>query len=154
VKKKESAPERIPLYDSNNMNPDDLDFRVKEKVNEEGTTQRTIEFDMNEGTSQSILLFPEETSTEYQIKVNPHKSEPIPAPKKPAVRVTESGYNSAGEKSNIDQLENVPAYVRKKVQIDQQPTTDTTISKFSLSTDEDNNVRLRQNNSYLYDNVD
>ena len=152
VKKRESAPERIPLYDLNS-NSGETDFRVKEKTNVEGIKQRTIEFDLTDKPSQT--LFPEENFTKYEVKVNPQKvAEPIENSVKNTGRTKETGYTSTDEKTNIEQLESVPAYVRKNVKIDQKPKTDTTISKYSLSTDEENNIRLRQNNSYLYDNVD
>lgn len=151
VKKRESAPERIPLYESTSS---EMDFKVKEKTNTEGLKQRTIEFDLSE-KKPAQTLFPEENFTKYEVKVNPQKaSEPVENSSKNTGRTKETGYTSTDEKSNIEQLESVPAYVRKNVKIDQKPKTDTTISKYSLSTDEDNNIRLRQNNSYLYDNVD
>jgi len=153
VKKRESAPERIPLYDSHHSGADETEFKVREKTNVEGIKQRTIEFDLTDKPSQT--LFPDENFTKYEVKVNPHKvAEPIENSVKNTGRTKETGYTSTDEKSNIEQLESVPAYVRKNVQIDQKPKTDTTISKYSLSTDEENNIRLRQNNSYLYDNVD
>jgi cell division protein FtsZ len=153
VKTRNTQPERIPLYD--NHNPDELNFQVKEKTNGEGLTQRTIEFDMIEKKTQTINLASEEM-TEYEVKVNPQKtSEKTTETKKGHSKLKETtGYTSIDEKSNIEELENTPAYVRKNVKIDQNPKTDTTISKYSLTTDEDNNIRLRQNNSYLYDNVD
>ncbi|MDR2038893.1 MAG: cell division protein FtsZ [Bacteroidales bacterium] len=60
------------------------------------------------------------------------------------------------ENANIDELENVPAYIRKKVKIDNQaPGSENEVSKYTLSSDEETNtVRLRDNNSYLYDVVD
>ncbi len=153
VKTRDTQPERIPLYD--NHNPDELNFQVKEKTNGEGLTQRTIEFDMIEKKTQTINLASEEM-TEYEVKVNPQKTaEKATETKKGHSKLKETtGYTSIDEKSNIEELENTPAYVRKNVKIDQKPKTDTTISKYSLTTDEDNNIRLRQNNSYLYDNVD
>jgi cell division protein FtsZ len=152
VRKKDSQPERIPLYDTHS--PEELDFQVKEKTNGEGTVQRTIEFDLSEKKSQPVNLSIDEKNTEYEVKVKPQKGTEKSDSKKNHNRVKETGYTSVDEKSNIEELENTPAYVRKNVKIDQKPKTDNTISKYSLSTDEDNNIRLRQNNSYLYDNVD
>jgi cell division protein FtsZ len=152
VKNRDSQPERIPLYD--NHHPDEFNFQVKEKTNNDGLVQRTIEFDLNEKKPQMVNLV-EDKITEYEVKVNPQKNEKVSEGKKSHSKMKETtGYTSVDEKSNIEELENTPAYVRKNVKIDQKPKTDTTISKFSLSTDEDNNIRLRQNNSYLYDNVD
>lgn len=55
----------------------------------------------------------------------------------------------------VDELENIPAYRRKnsgffglKKKVDEK------FSRFSISSDENNNVILRENNSYLHDNVD
>jgi cell division protein FtsZ len=59
------------------------------------------------------------------------------------------------ENANIDELENTPAYLRKKIKIDSQACgTENEVSKYTLSSDKDNTVRLRDNNSYLYDVVD
>ncbi len=154
-KKRESTAERIPLYENVHHSLDELDFHVKDKTNSEGSPQRTIEFNLNEPKSKPLTLFPDEKFTEYEVKVNPQKAaQRVVDIKKNHGRMKESGYTSTDEKSNIEQLENVPAYVRKNVKIDQKPKGDNTISKVSLSTDEDNNPRLRQNNSYLYDQVD
>jgi len=61
----------------------------------------------------------------------------------------------------IDELENEPAYKRKlrmqqsiEQQTQESKKEDNTISNFSLSEDEDGNIKLRENNSYLHDNVD
>ena len=61
------------------------------------------------------------------------------------------------EKLNIDDLENTPAYTRKKkIKLDSQFSgTEKEVSKYTLSTDKkENTVRLRDNNSYLHDVVD
>ena len=59
------------------------------------------------------------------------------------------------ENANIDELENTPAYIRKKIRIDNQLLgTEKEMSKYTLSSDKDNTVLLRDNNSYLYDVVD
>jgi len=61
------------------------------------------------------------------------------------------------EKANIDELENTPAYTRKKKnKLENQILgTEKEVSKYTLSQDKkENTVRLRDNNSYLYDVVD
>ncbi|MFY0629914.1 MAG: cell division protein FtsZ [Flavobacteriaceae bacterium] len=54
---------------------------------------------------------------------------------------------------NIDEIERQPAYKRLGVDLDQ---TDATISKSktSLSTDDNDDIQLKSNNSFLHDNVD
>ncbi len=69
----------------------------------------------------------------------------------------EAGYNIKDDRENIEDLENEPAYVRKKVHIrNNNYSTEDNISKYSLSEDENYDVRIRPRpgNSYLHDNVD
>ena len=55
----------------------------------------------------------------------------------------------------VDELENIPAYRRKKIKLKGfQKKFEQKLSRFSLSPDEDENIVLRDNNSYLHDNVD
>ena len=60
------------------------------------------------------------------------------------------------ENANIDELENTPAYIRKQIKLDNQRAgVEKEVSKYTLSSDKKTNtVRLRDNNSYLYDVVD
>ena len=59
------------------------------------------------------------------------------------------------ENVSIDELENTPAVVRKKIKLENQLSgTESEVSKYTLSSDNENNIRLRDNNSYLYDVVD
>ncbi len=58
----------------------------------------------------------------------------------------------------VDELENIPAYKRKQ-QAEQRAENsiqneENFISKFSLSEDENGKIKIRENNSYLHDNVD
>ncbi len=56
---------------------------------------------------------------------------------------------------NIQELENVPAYKRKEIALQQTPPSDESqVSRFSLLQDEDGNVEIKNNNSFLHDNVD
>ena len=57
---------------------------------------------------------------------------------------------------NIEALENEPAYKRKKIKLDNpKHSKESKISRYTLSDDdEENKTRLRENNSYLHDNVD
>ncbi|MFD1258880.1 cell division protein FtsZ [Mucilaginibacter terrae] len=55
---------------------------------------------------------------------------------------------------NIQELENVPAYKRKEISLQQTPASnESQISKFSLS-ENDGTTEIRKNNSFLHDNVD
>ena len=56
---------------------------------------------------------------------------------------------------NIQEMENVPAYRRKEIALQQTAQSDESqVSKFSLMPDKDGNTEIRNNNSFLHDNVD
>jgi cell division protein FtsZ len=56
---------------------------------------------------------------------------------------------------NIQEMENIPAYKRKEIALQQTPPSDESqISRFSLLSDEEGKIEIRNNNSFLHDNVD
>ncbi len=56
---------------------------------------------------------------------------------------------------NIDEIEKEPAYKRMGVELDKTiPSSQTNKSKTVLGVDENNDLQLRSNNSFLHDNVD
>jgi cell division protein FtsZ len=73
-------------------------------------------------------------------------------------KLKERGYLSSSGDDEIEELENVPAYVRKKIPIDQQKHSDNQeVSRYRLtdeSSDDEGGPKLRPDNSYLHDNVD
>ncbi len=55
----------------------------------------------------------------------------------------------------LTEMEQEPAYMRKNVVLTNiPPSSESNISRYSLSEDEDNKIELKQNNSFLHDNVD
>lgn len=55
----------------------------------------------------------------------------------------------------INDLEKEPAYKRRNISLDETPhSSESNVSRYTLSEDEDNKTNLRQNNSFLHDNVD
>jgi cell division protein FtsZ len=56
---------------------------------------------------------------------------------------------------NLQEMENIPAYKRKEIALQQTPASDESqISRFSLLPDDEGNTGIRNNNSFLHDNVD
>lgn len=56
---------------------------------------------------------------------------------------------------NIDEIEKQPAYKRMGVDLSEtEPSSLNTASRTSLEVDEDDNIKLKSNNSFLHDNVD
>jgi len=87
-------------------------------------------------------------------KTNPH-SEPDRSEKKlsdRARKLREISYSPKG--NNIDEMENIPAYKRKKVLISHTVVSkESEVARYSLN-DNDGTTELKSNNSFLHDNVD
>lgn len=57
--------------------------------------------------------------------------------------------------NGLQELENIPAYQRKQMQLQQiQHSSESQVSRFTLTNDEDGETEIRPNNSFLHDNVD
>ena len=65
------------------------------------------------------------------------------------------GVSSKTMKENIEAFEDVPAYVRRNMLPDNsEKPSDSKLSRFTLTTDDEDGPVLRENNAYLNDNVD
>ncbi|WP_405576013.1 cell division protein FtsZ [Winogradskyella sp. Asnod2-B02-A] len=64
-------------------------------------------------------------------------------------------FNYKFNTAKIDEIEKVPAYKRHGVNLeDAQHSSETKASRMSVGTDENDDIQLRSNNSFLHDNVD
>jgi len=109
-----------------------------------------------------------EDSEEYILMEQKEESDPETREKKLADRVRslretheklkDRGYLNSSEDEEIEELENVPAYVRKKIPIKKEKhSDDQEVSRYRLTDeagDDEGGPKLRPDNSYLHDNVD
>ncbi|WP_296382189.1 cell division protein FtsZ [Winogradskyella sp.] len=64
-------------------------------------------------------------------------------------------FNYKFNNAKIDEIEKEPAYKRQGVNLeDAQHSSETSASRLSVGTDDNDDVQLRSNNSFLHDNVD
>lgn len=130
------------------LQDDAADFMAKPKIetkvsmeNElygsKNVKQKTFEFEINSGGFDEFEeLYGNQGKKEYSAA-----SEPL-------------DFTQTSEET-VDELENIPAYRRKNSKFFSfKKKVDEKFSRFSISPDENNNVVLRDNNSYLHDNVD
>jgi len=117
--------------------------------------QRTIEFDISgSNPDQQFILYdkPEQEQNETGRK---KMAERVKRLRKSHEQVKEQLYGKAKDENAIENLENEPAYVRKKIKLeDTKHSSESKLSKYSLSEDEEKNSKLREDNPYLHDNVD
>jgi cell division protein FtsZ len=65
------------------------------------------------------------------------------------------GLSNKTMKENIDTFEDVPAYVRRNLSLAApEGGAESKLSKFTLTSDDNDEPVLRENNAYLNDNVD
>jgi cell division protein FtsZ len=124
--------------------------------------QRTFDFDIhNEQDEEHFIVKHKKDKDSVSEKQVPMGKDEM------LEKLRENRDNSSGESKNvlrdlknIEALENEPAYKRKKIKIDQpKHSKDSKISRYTLSDDDTDQegkkkTRLRENNSYLHDNVD
>jgi cell division protein FtsZ len=57
--------------------------------------------------------------------------------------------------AGVSELEKEPAYIRRKVELSEVPSSsDSEVSKYTLSSDDNSSTEIKTNNSFLHDNVD
>jgi len=118
--------------------------------------------------SLSFGVKDKEDSEEYILMDQSEEADPETREKKLADRVRnlretheklrDRGYLSSRGDEEIEELENVPAYVRKNIPIDQQKhSEEKEVSRYRLTDNKEEGEegpKLRPDNSYLHDNVD
>jgi len=140
----------------------DTAFGVENKTSEDYEdqdyiiSQRTIEFDKNfEEENKSGIKKKSQARQKNDLSKKSVSPDKGTIKKRSVSHTKEKGYNIIDNDDNIDELENEPAYKRKKVKIvDHEHSQDSDISKYSLSEDEENKTELKTDNPYLHDNVD
>lgn len=125
--------------------------------------KRSIITDMDEESQGTIDFGSEEKEESVLARGRKHNQDGEPGSKSDATLrkvkhmqniMKKEGLSNKAMKDNIDTFEDVPAYVRKNLALgDSSKAADSKVSKFTLSSDDDEPV-LRENNAYLNDNVD
>ncbi|OFY58283.1 MAG: cell division protein FtsZ [Bacteroidetes bacterium RBG_13_46_8] len=65
------------------------------------------------------------------------------------------GLSNKTMKENIDTFEDVPAYIRRNISLSSSDTqSESKLSRFTLTSDDEEGPVLRENNAYLNDNID
>ncbi len=113
-------------------------------------------------TNQGVIDF----DLDGDISISPPPARPAPPPadknegtlrklKHMQNVIKNEGLSTRSMNDNIEDFEEVPAYVRKKIALhNANKAAGSKVSKFTLSLDEDNQPVIRENNAYLNDNVD
>ena len=133
-------------------------FTVKEKgkrsiiTNIDDESQRTIDFGLEENEAVANL---KNKRTESAKERQEKSAATLRKVKHMQNMLKKEGFSNKVMKDNIDTFEDVPAYVRKNLALGTpDKPAESKVSKFTLTSDEDDEPVLRENNAYLNDNVD
>jgi len=69
-------------------------------------------------------------------------------------KLKEFNYKFRHNANNIDEIEKEPAYKRMGIELNKKSADNGEISRTSIGTDNNDDIQLRSNNSFLHDNVD
>jgi len=157
------------LYDEEEV-ASDLNSKTVEENTEEDNAP-TFEFESSQNREEEV----KEVSTPFTPTFVSQERTSIPVePQEPASTFADeldaeermkrsqerlSQLNNLSKKmktpSGINDLENEPAYLRRKVKLNSvNHSSETNVSRFTLGDDGENNPEIRSNNSFLHDNVD
>ncbi len=123
---------------------DDVEFEV---------TPLDLDEEDDEASKKQTTIF-DVIQEEEQAAENATANEKIVELKK-RMRYLKELNETAGKEEGQEELENVPAYIRKGVNLEEKShSSDIEISRTSLVEEPDKKPELRENNSFLHDNVD
>ena len=162
--KTNSKKERVMLQPARNVIPSQLIQDQKDEIFSVKDKQGSIVTNLDE-ESQGVLEFDHDASERRQ-NVNGSNNEILSDQqekregtlrklKQMQNMLKKEGLSNKTMKENIDTFEDVPAYIRRNMALGTSDNgSESKVSKFTLSSDENNEPVLRQDNAYLNDNVD
>lgn len=107
-----------------------------------------------EAKQESLRFESKRPKDDFESLYGNRQADPKPGDEEKA-REVEFNVDFAGSgEDEIENIENVPAYKRRKLRINLGRKEEKKVSRFSLSTDDKNEIFISENNSYLHDNVD
>lgn len=143
------------------------------EVNEDGETRyalddfETFESSMNtnsEGTEvkEEVVFEKKVLPVEENQEVVEDEIDPMNSPISELIKARANerrkhmkDFNYKFNNAKIDEIEKEPAYKRQGVNLeDAQHSSETNASRMSVGTDDNDDIQLRSNNSFLHDNVD
>ena len=119
--------------------------------------QSSLKFDVKDKEDAEEYILMEQSKEISQEEKEKKMAERVRNLKETHEKLRERGYLTGQGNDEIEELENIPAYVRKKIPIDQQKhSEDQEVSRYRLTDDGDGEEgpKLKSDNSYLHDNVD
>ena len=141
----------VPLRDAGKEDPD--------QTSKSNATphQSSLKFDIKDKEDAEEYILMEQADDLSPEEKEKKMADRVRNLKETHEKLKERGYLSGQGNDEIEELENIPAYVRKQIPLDQQKhSDDQEVSRYRLTDEGDGEEgpKLRPDNSYLHDNVD
>ncbi|MCJ0742475.1 cell division protein FtsZ [Pedobacter montanisoli] len=144
--------EEEPANESQNNNEAGFEFEVK--VSETNFVFETPVATINEPEEDYVPVAETQSYDVDEDKTDESIEEQLRKSKERILRLKDLSMKLRTS-NGLQELENEPAYKRKQMQLQQiQHSSESQVSRFTLSNDEDGETGIRPNNSFLHDNVD
>ena len=119
----------------------------------DGTVPKSVHFDVEQPTRREPVRQPSYERGRYQNRRDESVKQGRQERKMPIHQKQMNMHTRLNNPYLLNELENEPAFVRRKVQLDDVPhSSESVMSKWTLTDDEQ--PELNKNNSFLHDNVD
>lgn len=143
---------------NSSLNLEKIDSVKTEEVSNNSEQQKIVHvLDLNDDTTnkatKEISEKPISQLSNEELAALKEKEELARKAKERAMRLKEFNYRL--KSANIADLENEPAYKRRNVTLNNVPhSSETTVSRYTLTENEEKKTDIKPNNSFLHDNVD
>ncbi|HDR67867.1 MAG TPA: hypothetical protein ENN61_02325, partial [Bacteroidaceae bacterium] len=118
--------------------------------------QKTLDFTIKDfDESEEYILYDEKRNSDSRDENEQKLAERVRNLKNTHDKMKDE-YAPISKNDEIEELENIPAYVRKKLELNNERISETEeVSKYRLTEENDNGgPKIKSDNSYLHDNVD
>ncbi len=150
-------PQEKEVVDLNTDDGEEIHFEVIDKSMPEVNSQNGVDGDEDEVIERFDLFGePAAKTTPDPVQLDLDIARPQKQPEDVTVNKVQRPKVSYNNENDIDELENEPAFKRKNVTLDPMDEVhadEAEVSRFTLS-DEEGTTRIREQNSFLHDNVD
>ncbi len=151
------------IYINNSVEEDD---KPKEKkiilIGDQPPAKTEVEFNLNSEHSPEIKIKKHTEDTDYksdEIIVKNISSEKVHKPEyesftQPETETSVQKQKLADYLSNVEELEDIPAYKRKGLNVNEDPDPESMKFSRETLTDDDGTISIKENNPYLHDKAD
>jgi cell division protein FtsZ len=143
-----STEQNIIELEVENKVADEVRSNSSTEQSSSGRTDETFTYQLDTSSYSDVSSQVESSSTEIEQSGDD-------AIRKSVERKKRLNLFSLRHQKNLQDLEDTPAYKRKNIQLDNVPhSSDSQVSRYTLSEGEDKKAEIKPNNSFLHDNVD